>query len=84
MELLKELDGDYARLEELISAINRTNNSTQAGEGAALSDLLAKRSSKIFRRFSQYSSSSIIPAALRLSSRASWRWASGASPPSPP
>ena len=43
MELLKELDRDYARLEELISAINRTNNSTQAGEGAALSDLLAKR-----------------------------------------
>ena len=43
MELLKELDRDYARLEELISAINRTNNSTQAGEGTALSDLLAKR-----------------------------------------
>ena len=43
MELLKELEADYARLEELISAINRTNNSTQAGEGAALSDLLAKR-----------------------------------------
>ena len=40
---LKELEADYARLEELISAINRTNNSTQAGEGAALSDLLAKR-----------------------------------------
>ena len=43
MELLKELEADYARLEELISAINRTNNSTQAGEGTALSDLLAKR-----------------------------------------
>ena len=43
MELLKELDGDYARLEELISAINRTNNSTRAGDGTTLSDLLAKR-----------------------------------------
>ena len=43
MELLKELDGDYARLEELISAINRTNNSTQAGDGTTLSDLLARR-----------------------------------------
>ena len=43
MELLKELDGDYTRLEELISAINRTNNSTWAGDGTSLSDLLAKR-----------------------------------------
>ncbi len=43
MELLKELEADYARLEELISAINRTNNSTQAGEEATLSDLLARR-----------------------------------------
>ena len=43
MELLKELDADYARLEELISAINRTNNSTRAGDGTTLSDLLAKR-----------------------------------------
>ena len=43
MELLKELDGDYARLEELISAINRTNNSTRAGDGTTLSDLLARR-----------------------------------------
>ena len=42
MELLRELEEDYARLEELISAINRTNNSTQA-EGGTLSDLLAKR-----------------------------------------
>ncbi len=43
MELLKELEEDYARLEELISAINRTNNSTRTEDGATLSDLLAKR-----------------------------------------
>lgn len=43
MELLHELEADYARLEELISAINRTNNSTKIGEGSTLSDLLAKR-----------------------------------------
>ena len=43
MELLKELDGDYARLEELISAINRTNNATKLEDGTTLSDLLAKR-----------------------------------------
>ena len=43
MELLHELEADYARLEELISAINRTNNSTKTGEGSTLSDLLAKR-----------------------------------------
>ncbi len=43
MELLKELEADYARLEELISAINRTNSSTKLEDGAALSDLLAKR-----------------------------------------
>lgn len=43
MELLKELEEDYARLEELISAINRTNNSTRTESGATLSDLLAKR-----------------------------------------
>ena len=43
MELLKELDGDYARLEELISAINRTNNSTAVEGGITLSDLLARR-----------------------------------------
>ena len=43
MELLKELDGDYARLEELISSINRTNNSTKLEDGTTLSDLLAKR-----------------------------------------
>lgn len=43
MELLKELEADYARLEELISAINRTNNSTTVEGGGTLSDLLAKR-----------------------------------------
>ena len=43
MELLKELDGDYARLEELISAINRTNNSTAVEGGITLSNLLARR-----------------------------------------
>lgn len=42
-ELLKELDEGYARLEQLIAAINRTNNSTVAEGGATLSDLLAKR-----------------------------------------
>ena len=43
MELLKELDADYVRLEELISAINRTNNSTAVEGGITLSDLLARR-----------------------------------------
>ena len=43
MELLRELEEDYARLEELISAINRTNNSTRLEDGSALSDLLARR-----------------------------------------
>lgn len=42
-ELLQELEADYARLEELISAINRTNNNTKTEGGATLSDLLAKR-----------------------------------------
>ncbi len=42
-ELLHELEADYARLEELISAINRTNNATKLEDGAALSDLLARR-----------------------------------------
>lgn len=42
-ELLKELDEGYARLEALVSAINRTNNATPAGEGTTLSDLLARR-----------------------------------------
>ena len=43
MELLKELEADYARMEGLVSAINRTNNSTRLEDGATLSDLLAKR-----------------------------------------
>lgn len=43
MELLKELEEDYARLEELISAINRTNSSTRTESGATLSGLLARR-----------------------------------------
>ena len=43
MELLAELEADYARLEELISAISRTNNSTRVESGAILSDLLARR-----------------------------------------
>ncbi len=43
MELLKELEADYARLEELISAINRTNNATKVEGGTTLSDLLARR-----------------------------------------
>lgn len=43
MELLRELEADYTRLEELISAINRTNNSTELENGVTLSDLLARR-----------------------------------------
>lgn len=43
MELLKELDADYTRLEELISAINFTNNYTQVDIKVTLSDLLARR-----------------------------------------
>ena len=43
MELLKELEADYARLEELISAINRTNNTAKLQDGTTLSDLLARR-----------------------------------------
>ena len=42
-ELLRELEEDYARLEGLISAVNRTNNATRLESGATLSDLLAKR-----------------------------------------
>ena len=42
-ELLRELEADYARLEELISAINRTNNTTKLEDGSALSDQLARR-----------------------------------------
>ena len=43
MELLRELEEDYAQLEELIARINRTNSTTEAGEGRTLSDLLARR-----------------------------------------
>ena len=42
-ELLRELDEDYARLEELVSAINRTNNTTRLEGGDTLSGLLARR-----------------------------------------
>lgn len=40
--LLAELDSCYARLEELIARINRTNNETESG-GRTISDLIAKR-----------------------------------------
>lgn len=43
MELLRELEEDYACLENLIARINRTNNSTPADGGTTLSDLLARR-----------------------------------------
>lgn len=43
MELLRELEEDYVQLEELIARINRTNSTTEAGEGRTLSDLLARR-----------------------------------------
>lgn len=43
MELLRELEADYVRLEGLVSAINRTNNTTRLESGSTLSDLLAKR-----------------------------------------
>ena len=43
MELLKELEADYAQLEDLMARINRTNNSTEVDGGTTLSDLLAKR-----------------------------------------
>lgn len=43
MELLRELEADYAQLEELISSINRTNNSTKVEDDSTLSDLLARR-----------------------------------------
>ena len=42
-ELLRELEEHYVRLEELISAINRTNNAARTEDGATLSDLLARR-----------------------------------------
>lgn len=41
-ELLQELEQNYARLEELIAAINRTNSVTMVEE-SSLSDLLAHR-----------------------------------------
>lgn len=41
-ELLRELDRDYIRLEELISRINSTNSSIRIGEDT-LSNLLARR-----------------------------------------
>ncbi len=43
VELLKELEEDYARLEELISAINFTNNYTKVDNKVTLADLLARR-----------------------------------------
>ena len=42
MELLRELDEDYAQLEALIARINRTNSVTLV-DGVPLSDLLARR-----------------------------------------
>ena len=42
-ELLRELDEDYARLEELIARINRTNSAARGEDGLSLSDLLARR-----------------------------------------
>lgn len=42
-ELLRELEEDYARLEELISAVNRTNSAARGEDGTTLSDLLARR-----------------------------------------
>ncbi len=41
-ELLKELNKDFERLEELIARINRTNNETKSGD-MTLTDLIAKR-----------------------------------------
>ncbi len=41
-ELLKELDECFARLEELIARINRTNNETRSGD-LTISDLIARR-----------------------------------------
>ena len=42
MELLRELDEDYAQLEALIARINRTNSATLV-DGVPLSDLLFTR-----------------------------------------
>ena len=41
-ELLNELNKDFARLEELIARINKTNNETKSGD-LTLTDLIAKR-----------------------------------------
>lgn len=43
MELLRELEEDYARLEDLVARINRTNNTARADGEKTLSDLLARR-----------------------------------------
>lgn len=40
--LLEELADDFARLEELIARINKTNNATRSGD-LTLTDLIAKR-----------------------------------------
>ena len=40
-ELLNELNKDFARLEELIARINKTNNETKSGD-LTLTDLIAK------------------------------------------
>ena len=42
-KLLRELEEDYIRLEELISAINRTHSTARTEDGRTLSDLLARR-----------------------------------------
>lgn len=42
-DLLAELEADYAALERLIAAINRTNSRTRAEGGESISDLLARR-----------------------------------------
>lgn len=42
MELLRELGECFARLEELIARINRTNNETRS-DGVSITDLIAKR-----------------------------------------
>ena len=41
MELLRELEADYARLEELIARINRTNSETRTEQGT-ITQLLAR------------------------------------------
>lgn len=43
MELLRELEEDYARLEDLVSRINRTNSTIRAEGERTISDLLARR-----------------------------------------